>query len=90
MLGNPSDTAQERLRPIDLGGGLVIATPVILAPMSGVTDLPFLKLIAGYGGAMGAKPPKSPESKPSIHFKHESLVVPSVSSSGVGPRRWGR
>ena len=31
---------------------LASPTPVLaLAPMQGVTDLPFLKLIAGYGGA---------------------------------------
>ncbi len=32
------------LPPIDLGGGVSIATPVILAPMSGVTDAPFRRL----------------------------------------------
>ncbi|MGG5808443.1 tRNA dihydrouridine synthase DusB [Falsiroseomonas sp. CW058] len=37
-----------RLRPIDLGG-TVIDTPVILAPMSGVTDLPFRRLARAQG-----------------------------------------
>ncbi|WP_439594879.1 tRNA dihydrouridine synthase DusB [Falsiroseomonas sp.] len=37
-----------RLRPIDLGGA-VIETPVILAPMSGVTDLPFRRLARAQG-----------------------------------------
>ncbi|MDO9500212.1 tRNA dihydrouridine synthase DusB [Falsiroseomonas sp.] len=37
-----------RLRPIDLGG-VVIQTPVILAPMSGVTDLPFRRLARAQG-----------------------------------------
>src|SRR5487761_2062117 len=44
MMGNcHSDNTQETfdLPPIDLGGGVRIDTPVILAPMSGVTDLPF-------------------------------------------------
>jgi tRNA-dihydrouridine synthase B len=36
------------LRPIDLGG-TIIETPVILAPMSGVTDLPFRRLARAQG-----------------------------------------
>jgi tRNA-dihydrouridine synthase B len=40
------------LQPIDLGTGVVIATPVILAPMSGVTDLPFRTLAAELGAGM--------------------------------------
>ncbi len=36
------------LRPLDLGGA-TIETPVILAPMSGVTDLPFRRLARGLG-----------------------------------------
>jgi tRNA-dihydrouridine synthase B len=41
-----------RLPPIDLGGGAVIAPPVILAPMSGVTDLPFRRLARALGAPM--------------------------------------
>jgi tRNA-dihydrouridine synthase B len=37
-----------KLRPIDLGG-TVIQMPVVLAPMSGVTDLPFRRLARGLG-----------------------------------------
>jgi tRNA-dihydrouridine synthase B len=40
------------LRPIDLGGGVRIGTPVILAPMSGVTDLPFRRLAKQLGAGM--------------------------------------
>jgi nifR3 family TIM-barrel protein len=40
------------LRPIDLGGGVRISTPVILAPMSGVTDLPFRRLAKQLGAGM--------------------------------------
>ncbi len=39
------------LPPIDLGG-VVIDTPVILAPMSGVTDLPFRRLSRALGAPM--------------------------------------
>jgi tRNA-dihydrouridine synthase B len=57
MLGNildneqvpPPGAANPRLAPIDLGGGVVIDTPVILAPMSGVTDLPFRRLARNLG-----------------------------------------
>jgi nifR3 family TIM-barrel protein len=40
------------LQPIDLGGGVRIETPVILAPMSGVTDLPFRRLARRLGAGM--------------------------------------
>ena len=40
------------LAPIDLGGGVSIRTPVILAPMSGVTDLPFRRLAKRLGTGM--------------------------------------
>ena len=40
------------LPPIDLGGGVRIDTPVILAPMSGVTDLPFRRLAKQLGAGM--------------------------------------
>jgi tRNA-dihydrouridine synthase B len=40
------------LPPIDLGCGVRIETPVILAPMSGVTDLPFRRLAKQLGAGM--------------------------------------
>ena len=40
------------LRPIDLGRGIIIDTPVILAPMSGVTDLPFRRTARSLGAGM--------------------------------------
>jgi nifR3 family TIM-barrel protein len=40
------------LSPIDLGSGVRIETPVILAPMSGVTDLPFRRLAKRLGAGM--------------------------------------
>jgi tRNA-dihydrouridine synthase B len=49
-----SDTTvpTSELRPLDLGGGVRIGTPVILAPMSGVTDLPFRRLAKQLGAGM--------------------------------------
>ncbi len=41
-----------RLPSIELGAGVRIETPVILAPMSGVTDLPFRRLAKGEGAGM--------------------------------------
>ena len=38
--------------PIDLGRGVRIDTPVILAPMSGVTDLPFRRIARQLGAGM--------------------------------------
>jgi len=40
-----------RLRPIDIGP-VRIDTPVILAPMTGVSDLPFRKVVRGYGSGL--------------------------------------
>ncbi len=40
------------LQPIDLGGRARIATPVIVAPMSGVTDLPFRRLARKLGAGL--------------------------------------
>ena len=48
-MSNPTPPPRPVLPPIDLGGGVVIATPVILAPMSGVTDLPFRRLARALG-----------------------------------------
>ena len=40
-----------RLRPIEIGP-VRIETPVILAPMTGVSDLPFRKVVRGYGSGL--------------------------------------
>ena len=40
------------LAPIDLGQGVVIEDPVILAPLSGVTDLPFRQLARDLGAGL--------------------------------------
>jgi tRNA-dihydrouridine synthase B len=38
--------------PIDLGGGVRLAEPVVLAPMSSVTDLPFRRLVRAFGAGL--------------------------------------
>ncbi|MCI1545547.1 MAG: tRNA dihydrouridine synthase DusB [Acetobacter indonesiensis] len=43
---------QPLVQPIDLGRGIRIETPVILAPMSGVTDLPFRQLARKLGAGL--------------------------------------
>ena len=40
------------LAPIDLGG-VVLDAPVILAPMAGVTDVPFRRLARRFGAGAG-------------------------------------
>ncbi len=50
-MGNDASYAADRLPPIDLGG-VVLATPVIMAPLSGVTDLPFRRLVRAQGAGL--------------------------------------
>ncbi len=52
MSSNQDTTPTRPLAPISLGGGVRIDTPVILAPMSGVTDLPFRQLARAEGAGM--------------------------------------
>ena len=53
MLGKCSPPATVSvLKPIHLGQGVCIETPVILAPMSGVTDLPFRRLARAQGAGL--------------------------------------
>jgi nifR3 family TIM-barrel protein len=40
------------LKAIDLGNGVKIETPVIMAPMSGVTDVPFRRIAKQFGAGM--------------------------------------
>jgi len=40
-----------RLKPIAIGD-VIIETPVILAPMTGVSDLPFRKIVRGFGSGL--------------------------------------
>jgi len=53
MMGNcRSHVTQTAVGSIDLGHGVLIETPVILAPMSGVTDLPFRQTAKQLGAGM--------------------------------------
>jgi tRNA-dihydrouridine synthase B len=53
MMGNCSSaTTHAALPAIDLGNGVRIDTPVLLAPMSGVTDLPFRRTAKELGAGM--------------------------------------
>jgi tRNA-dihydrouridine synthase B len=47
-----SDADIQKLAPVSLGNGVSIDVPVILAPMSGVTDLPFRRLAKQLGTGM--------------------------------------
>ena len=51
MMGNIAEPKHPLLRPIDLGG-VRIEPPVILAPMSGVTDLPFRRMARQLGAGL--------------------------------------
>ncbi|WP_308720091.1 tRNA dihydrouridine synthase DusB [Komagataeibacter xylinus] len=44
--------SSQLLSPIDLGGGVILRAPVILAPMAGVTDLPFRRLARSLGAGL--------------------------------------
>lgn len=48
---NPTITPPAPPKPIHIGN-VAIDTPVILAPMTGVTDLPFRKLVRKYGSGL--------------------------------------
>ena len=53
MLGNCfSPATLPVLKPVQLGQGVGIETPVILAPMSGVSDLPFRRLARSLGAGL--------------------------------------
>ena len=50
-MGNDPQGMQSSLRSLDLGG-VRLDAPVILAPMSGITDLPFRRLVRSLGAGL--------------------------------------
>ena len=50
--GSPAPAPVPSLRALDLGNGVRIGVPVYVAPMSGVTDLPFRRLARRLGAGM--------------------------------------
>src|ERR1700733_9698232 len=47
----PESNIFPRLKPIEIGP-IILDTPVILAPMSGVTDMPFRRIVKKHGGGL--------------------------------------
>lgn len=52
MSATPPPLSPPPLRPLTLAPGVVIERPVLLAPMSGVTDLPFRRLARRLGASL--------------------------------------
>ena len=74
MLGNPP------LAPIQLAAGVSIDTPVILAPMSGVTDLPFRRLARAEGTGLVVS--EMIASQAMIRQNRQSLMMAEVEPGG--------
>ena len=74
-------SAPAGLPPIDLGG-VVISTPVILAPMSGVTDLPFRRLSRALGAPMVVSEMIASQAK--VRTNRQTLKMAEVDGFG-GP-----
>lgn len=70
------------LLPIDLGSGVRIDTPVILAPMSGVTDLPFRRVAKQLGAGMVVS--EMIASWAMIRENRKTLAMAEVDRAGEG------
>lgn len=85
-------TKTKRLKPITIGD-VVVHDPVILAPMSGVTDLPFRKLVKKFGAGlvvseMVASRAMIAETKQSLQkcaIMHDDQTGASVQLAGCDP-----
>ncbi len=77
-----------RLQPISIGP-ITIETPVILAPMTGVTDLPFRRLVRSYGSGLNvtemvASQAAIRETRQSLRKTEWDLIEEPVSMQLVG------
>lgn len=52
-VADPGLARFEAVMAIELGGGIRLKSNVLLAPMSGVSDLPFRRLVYGFNGGLG-------------------------------------
>lgn len=77
----PSDPAPITLAPITLAADVRIETPVILAPMSGVTDLPFRRLARAEGTGLVVS--EMIASAAMIRENHQSLKMAEVEGFGA-------
>jgi tRNA-dihydrouridine synthase B len=81
MMGK--QTTSTKLDPIHLGLGTTIDVPVILAPMSGVTDLPFRRLAKRLGTGMVVS--EMIASWAMLHENRNTLRMAAL-DEGTGPR----
>lgn len=70
--------------PIDLGGGVRLPGPVILAPMSGVTDLPFRRLAKRLGAGLVVS--EMIASWAMVRENRATLRMAALDDEGAGPR----
>lgn len=83
MMSNrtPQASPPISLAPITLAAGVRIETPVILAPMSGVTDLPFRRLARAEGTGLVVS--EMIASAAMIRENHQSLKMAEVEGFGA-------
>jgi nifR3 family TIM-barrel protein len=81
MMGNQVEQ-KHALPPISLGG-FTLDTPVILAPMSGVTDLPFRRLVREFGHGMVVS--EMIASWAMVRENRKTLDMAQSAGAGAGP-----
>jgi tRNA-dihydrouridine synthase B len=90
----PSFTTLYRVQPLVVGN-VVLPNPVILAPMSGITDAPFRRLVAGLGAGLVVSEMTASaallEGRPDARLRAEGkgLSVHVVQLAGCEPRWMG-
>jgi len=83
VLRMPAQMMSNHLRPIALAPDVVIDTPVILAPMSGVTDLPFRRLARAEGTGLVVS--EMIASAAMIRENRQSLKMADTSDGSAAP-----